>query len=93
MALLEAVVEGHTHVVELQGELTRVRDALDRTDAVLTVADRTLTQAEHAIENSRRIAPYAAGAVALVVASGIAFAIWRSRRNSPDKNMILEESE
>ncbi len=93
MALLEAVVDGHTHVVELQGELARVRDALDRTDAVLAVADRTLTQAEHAIEESRRIAPYVAGAFALVVASGIAFAIWRSRRNSADNRIIIEESE
>ena len=93
MALLEAVVDGHTHVVELQGELARVRDALDRTDAMLTVADRTLTQAEHAIEESRRIAPYVAGAFVLVVASGIAFAIWRTRRKSSQPEVILEESE
>jgi hypothetical protein len=93
MALLEAVVDGHTHVVELQGELARVRGALDRTDAVLTVADRTLTQAEHAIEESRHIAPYIAGAFALVVASGIVFAIWRTRINRAEPEVILEESE
>lgn len=80
MSLLEAMTEGHAHVVEVQGELGRVRDALDRTDHVLTVVDHTLTQAERAIEESRRLFPFVVGAVAVVVAGGVAFAIWRSRR-------------
>lgn len=80
MSLLEAVADGHAHVMEVQGELGRVRDALDRTDHVLTVVDHTLTQAEHAIEESRRLFPFVVGAVAVVVAGGVAFAIWRSRR-------------
>lgn len=80
MSLLEAMTEGHAHVVEVQGELGRVREALDRTDHVLTVVDHTLTQAEHAIEESRRLFPFVVGAVAVVVAGGVAFAIWRSRR-------------
>ncbi len=82
MSLLEAMTEGHAHVVEVQGELGRVRDALDRTDHVLTVVDHTLTQAEHAIAESRRLFPFVVGAAAVVVAGGVAFAIWRSRRAS-----------
>ncbi len=90
MALLEAVVEGHAHVVELQGELTRVRDVLERTDAVLTVADHTLTHAEHAIEETRRVAPYVAGALAVLVVAGVGFAIWRSRQGVRDASSMGE---
>ena len=42
MALLEAVETGQERVSDLRGELGRVRDALDRTDAVLAVADDSL---------------------------------------------------
>ena len=49
MAILEAVETGHGHVTDLRHELDKVRDALDRTDAVLGVTDDALLKAESAI--------------------------------------------
>ncbi|PHX61469.1 MAG: hypothetical protein CK552_00375 [Actinobacteria bacterium] len=79
MALLEVVESGQEHVVDLRHELDKVRDALDRTDAVLAIADETLTRAEEAIVQSRRWAPVLVGVVGLV-AVGVAAAIISRRR-------------
>ena len=60
MAILEAVETGHGHVTDLRHELDKVRDALDRTDAVLGVTDEALVKAESAIVTTRHWAPYVA---------------------------------
>ena len=60
------VETGHGHVTDLRHELDRVRDALDRTDAVLAVTDDTLVKAESAIESTRKATPF------LLVGLGIA---------------------
>ncbi|MSO27934.1 MAG: hypothetical protein EXQ60_07755 [Candidatus Nanopelagicales bacterium] len=79
MALLEVVESGQEHVVDLRHELDKVRVALDRTDAVLAIADETLTRAEEAIVQTRRWAPVLVGGVGLV-AVGVAAAIIIRRR-------------
>lgn len=92
MSLLEVVTDGHAHVREVQGELTRVRDALAHTDDVLTVVDHTLTHAEHAIEESRRLTPFLLGVVGVIAVGGIAFAVWRSRRPAPSVAITGDEA-
>lgn len=84
MAVLEVVESSHEHVVDLRHELGRVRDALDRTDAVLGVTDDALERAEHAIETSRRISPYVLSAVGVVAIGAAAYLIWRSRRRAEE---------
>ena len=80
MALLEVVETSQEHVVELRHELDKVRDALDRTDAVLAIADETLMRAEGAIIQSRRWAPVVLGVVGLL-AVGVTVAIVIRRRS------------
>jgi hypothetical protein len=62
----------------------RARDALDRTDAVLAVADDTLVKAEVAIVQGRRIAPVLVVVVGLVVVGVAALVIMKRRRREPD---------
>lgn len=80
MAILEVVETGHEHVTDLRHELGRVRDALDRTDAVLGVTDEALERAEHAIESSRRVAPVVLAVVGVAAIAVTAAIVWRSRR-------------
>jgi hypothetical protein len=84
MALLEAVESSQVRVHDLRHELDRARDALDRTDAVLAVADDTLGKAEVAIVQGRRWAPMLAVAAGVVVVGVVAFAIMKRRRREPD---------
>ena len=85
MAILEMVETGHGHVTDLRHELDRVRDALDRTDAVLAVTDDTLVKAESAIESTRRATPYLAVGVGIAVVAVVAIVVWRRRqRRSQD---------
>ena len=80
MAILEAVETGHEHVTDLRHELGRVRDVLDRTDAFLGVTDEALERAEHALESSRRVAPYVVVAVGVAAVAVTAVLVWRARR-------------
>ncbi len=84
MALLEVVESSQEHLVDLRGELGKVRGALDRTDAVLAIADDTLSRAEDVIVQSRRWAPVVLGVIALVaVGAGAAVVIRRRRQGTP----------
>lgn len=85
MAILEVVESGHEHVTDLRHDLSRVREALDRTDAVLGVTDDALLRAEHAIETGRRVAPIVLVAVGLVAAGVAAAVILRARRRRGDQ--------
>lgn len=80
MAILEVVESGHGHVTDLRHELDRVRDALDRTDAVLAVTDDTLAKAESAIVSTRKVAPYVAAGVVFAVVAVAAVVVWRRRQ-------------
>lgn len=80
MALLEAVETGQMRVTDLRGELDRVRDALDRTDAVLGVADEALVKAEAAINNGRRWAPVLGITVGVALVGVAVIIVWRRRR-------------
>lgn len=80
MAILEVVETGHEHVTDLRHELGRVREALDRTDAVLGITDEALERAEHAIESSRRVAPVVLAVVGVAAIAVTAAIVWRSRR-------------
>jgi len=80
MAILEVVENGHEHVTDLRHELGRVREALDRTDAVLGITDEALERAEHAIESSRRVAPVVLAVVGVAAIAVTAAIVWRSRR-------------
>ena len=81
MALLDVVENGHSHVVDLQGELAKARVALDRTDAVLAVADDGLLKAEEAIVAGRRWAPIVGLALGAVVV-GVAVVVIMKRRRA-----------
>ena len=80
MALLDVVETSHSHVADLQEELAKARVALDRTDAVLAVADDGLARAEEAIVAGRRWAPVLGIALGVVVVGVVAVAIIRRRR-------------
>lgn len=84
MAILEAVETGHGHVTDLRNELDKVRDALDRTDAVLGVTDDALVMAEAAIVNGRRIAPYVALGVGVAVVALVVVVVWQRSHRSDD---------
>jgi len=84
MALLEVVEAGHGRVSELQHEMERVREALDRTDAVLGVTDEAFGKAESAIVTGRHWAPYAAVAIGVAVVAVAALVVWRRRRRGDD---------
>ncbi len=85
MAILDVVETGHGHVSDLRLELGRVRDALDRTDAVLGVTDDALVRAEHAIETSRRIAPAVLVVVGVAAVAVVAAVVWRTRQRRSDE--------
>ena len=91
MVLLEVVETSQEHVVELRHELDKVRDALDRTDAVLAIADETLMRAEGAIIQSRRWAPVVLGVVGLL-AVGVTVAIVIRRRSDGSELRPLRRS-
>lgn len=80
MTLLEAVETGQERVGDLRQELDRARTALDRTDAVLAVADDTLGRAEVAITTSRRWGPVLAIAVGVAVVAVVAVVVLRRRQ-------------
>lgn len=80
MTLLEVVETGQDRVEDLRVELDRARTALDRTDAVLAVADDTLGRAEAAITTSRRWGPVLAVAVGVAVVAVVAVVVIRRRR-------------
>ncbi|MHB1067393.1 MAG: hypothetical protein ACYC2Z_08210 [Candidatus Nanopelagicales bacterium] len=86
MALLDVVGTGQERVNELRTELDRARVALDRTDAVLAVADGTLERAEAAIASGRRWGPVLAVALGAAVVGAVAFIVIRrrSRREAAD---------
>jgi hypothetical protein len=89
MALLEAVQSGEEGLGELRGELSRVRRALDRTDAVLEFADDTLGRAETVISSSRRWVPIAIGVVAVAAVGATVYLVLRKRREDvrgPDED-------
>ena len=79
MALLEVVETGQGHVTDARYELDRVREALDRTDAVLGVADDALEKAETAIVTGRRWAPYVAIGLGVAAAVVVVLVVWRRR--------------
>jgi hypothetical protein len=85
MAILEVMENGHGHVTDLRHELGRVREALDRTDAVLGVTDEALVRAEHAIETGRRIAPVVMVAVGVAVVAVAAVVVLRARRRGDEQ--------
>ncbi|GDX32310.1 hypothetical protein LBMAG15_12440 [Actinomycetes bacterium] len=82
MALLEVVESSQEHVVDLRHELDIVRGALDRTDAVLAIADETLTRAEDVIVQTRRWAPVLLGVLGLVAAGAAAAIVIHRRRKA-----------
>ncbi len=84
MALLDVIENGHSHVVDLQDELAKARTALDRTDAVLAVADDGLARAEEAIVASRRWGPVLGVALGVVVIGVVAVVILKRRRSGDD---------
>jgi hypothetical protein len=84
MAILEAVETGHGHVTDLRHELDKVRDALDRTDAVLGVTDDAFVRAESAIVGTRHWAPYVALGIGLVTVAVVGVVVWRRRRSSAE---------
>ncbi len=84
MAILEVVETGHGHVTDLRHELDKVRDALDRTDAVLGVTDDALLKAESAIVTSRHWAPYVALGIGLATVAVVGLVVWRRRRSAPE---------
>ena len=86
MALLEFVETNQQHVVDLREELDRVRTALDRTDAVLGVADQTLHRAEEVVKSGRRWGPIALAVTAAVVAGVVVAVVLRNRRQAAGRD-------
>jgi hypothetical protein len=84
MALLEVVEAGHSRVSELQLEIDRVREALDRTDAVLGATDDAFEKAETAIVAGRHWAPYAAVALGIAAVAIAAVIVLRRRKRGDD---------
>lgn len=82
MSLLDVVESNQGHVTDLREELGRVRAALDRTDAVLGVADETFERAEVAIKSSRTWGPIVLAVLgAAVIGAGVVI-VMRKRRHS-----------
>ena len=87
MALLEVVQNGEEELGDLRSELSRVRRALDKTDAVLEFADDTLEKAEAVIVNSRKWVPIAlgvAGVVGVAAVGATVYLVLRKRRQHRD---------
>ena len=83
MAILEAVETGHGHVTDLRHELDKVRDALDRTDAVLGVTDEALRAGRsRPSSTTRHWAPYVALGIGLVAVAAVGVVVWRRRRGA-----------
>lgn len=80
MTLLEAVETGHERVGDLREELDKARVALDRTDAVLAVADDTFSRAEAAITSSRRWGPVVAVVAGVAVVAVVALVVIKRRQ-------------
>ena len=84
MSLLDVVESNQGHVTDLREELGRVRAALDRTEAVLGVADDTLERAEVAIKTSRTWGPIVLAVLgAAVIGAGVVI-VMRKRRHSAE---------
>lgn len=85
MSLLDVVESNQEHVTDLREELGRFRAALNRTDAVLGVADETLERAEVAIKSSRTWGPIVLAVLgAAVIGAGVVI-VMRKRRHSADE--------
>ena len=59
MAVVDRVDTGSSHIPALRMDLERVRSVLDRTDAVLGVADDALTRAQHTADRIHQGAEHA----------------------------------
>ena len=84
MALLDAVQNTEEGIGDLRTELSRVRRALDRTDAALEFADHTLDRAEVVIMNGRRWVPIAVGVVAVAAIGATVLLVMRRRKQAED---------
>ncbi len=85
MSLLDVVESNQGHVTDLRENLGRVRSALDRTDAVLEVADETLERAEVAIKSSRTWGPIVLAVLgAAVVGVGVVIVMRRRSHAAED---------
>jgi hypothetical protein len=80
VAILDVVETGHARVSDLRSDLDRVREALDRTDAVLSVTDEALEKAGTAIATGRRWAPTVLIAASAVTALGVVAIVVLVRR-------------
>ena len=87
MSLLDVVESNQGHVADLREELGRFRAVLDRTDAVLGVADETLERAESAIKTSRTWAPIVLGVLgAAVIGAGVVIVMRKRSHASEDSD-------
>jgi hypothetical protein len=59
MAVMERVDAGNSHIPALRMDLERVRSVLDRTDAVLGVADDAIARAQHTADRLHQGAEHA----------------------------------
>ena len=85
MSLLDVVESNQGHVTDLRENLGRVRSALDRTDAVLEVADETLERAESAIKTRRTWGPIVLAVLgAAVVGVGVVIVMRRRSHAAED---------
>ena len=84
MALMEAIADGQVRVETLREELSKVRHALDNTDAVLGVADNSLEIAEEVIEEARRLMPVIVAVSVAITAT--AATVYLLRKRNQNKN-------
>jgi hypothetical protein len=80
MTFTDVMEANQSHVTDLREDLSRVRSALDRTDAVLGVANETLERAEIAIKSGRRWGPVVFAVLgAAVLGAGVVIVMSRRR--------------
>lgn len=82
MAVLEMIEDRAARISELRQDLDRVRDVLDRTDAVLAVSDQALERIDEVVRSgtARRVA-LSMLVIAGVVAVGVPIVIAARRRS------------
>ena len=81
MTFTDVMEANQSHVTDLREDLSRVRSALDRTDAVLGVANETLERAEIAIKSGRRWGPLVLTVLgAAVLGAGVVILMSRRRQ-------------
>lgn len=76
--------EIHEGIATLREELEHAAVALDRTDAVLGIADETLARAEEVVAESRRLAPVIIAVVGVAAVAVAVVIVWRRRRASEE---------